>query len=221
MKKIFIISSAFLVFTACNSNTEKNKTEAVISSADSATATESASRDTGNKTEAPVDSATMMKAWTDYMTPGDEHKMLAQQAGNWKEEITMWMNEGAPARKYNNTGSIKMISNGLYQESTHKGNMDGMAFEGRSTMGYDKAKKKFVSSWIDNMGSGIVYMEGTYDSANKMITMMGNMTDPVSGKMVDTKETMTTIDDKTIMLEMYETRNGKERKTMEIKMSKM
>lgn len=220
MKRIFIIASALFALVGCNTKEENKKDEAVISSADSAKATESVSTSSAAVAEAPVDSATMMKAWTAYMTPGKEHAMMASQVGNWKEDMTMWMSEGAPAQKYTTTSSIKMILNGLYQESVHKGNMNGMAFEGRSTMAFDNAKKKFVSSWIDNMGSGIIHMEGTYDSTNKMITMMGNATDPVNGKIVDMRETMTTIDDKTVMLEMYETRGGKERKNMEIKMTK-
>jgi hypothetical protein len=30
-----------------------------------------------------------MKAWQNYMTPGDIHKMLASADGTWNEEITM------------------------------------------------------------------------------------------------------------------------------------
>ena len=221
MKKLFIIATALIAFAGCNTKDETKKEEAMISSADSAKSTESASVPSTTVADAPVDSATQMKAWMAYMTPGKEHAMLASQVGNWKEDMTMWMSEGAPAKKYTSTSTNKMIFNGLYQESVHKGNIDGMAFEGRSIMSFDNAKKKFVSSWIDNMGSGIMHMEGTYDSTNKMITMMGNAVDPVNGKTIDMKETMTFIDDKTVILEMYETRGGKERKNMEIKMTKM
>ncbi len=219
MKRIFIITSALFVFISCANKDETKKEEAVISSSDSAKSTDAATTQTN--VDPPVDSATMMKAWMEYMTPGQAHAMLAKQVGNWKEDLTMWVTEGAPAKKYTASGNIKMMYNGLYQEYLHKGNMDGMAFEGRGTMAYDNAKKKYVSSWIDNMGSGIMNMEGTYDSTNKTITLMGNATDPVTGKTIDMRETMTTIDDKTMILEMYETRNGKERKNMEIKMTKM
>jgi hypothetical protein len=36
-----------------------------------------------------------MKAWQNYMTPGDIHKMLAASDGTWNEDITMWMAPGA------------------------------------------------------------------------------------------------------------------------------
>lgn len=31
-------------------------------------------------------------------------------------------------------------------------------------MGYDNAKKKFVSTWIDNLGTGIINMPGEWNS---------------------------------------------------------
>jgi hypothetical protein len=114
-----------------------------------------------------------------------------------------------------------MIFNGLYQESVHKGNFGGMPFEGHGTLGYDNAKKKFVSSWIDNMGTGIMYLEGSYDPSSKMVTLLGNCIDPSTGMPMDIRETMTIVDDKTMLMEMYDKKNGKERKSMEIRMTKM
>ncbi len=45
-------------------------------------------------------------------------------------------------------------------------------FEGMSLMGYDNAKKVFMSSWVDNMGSGIMQMEGTWDPNTKTINFV-------------------------------------------------
>ena len=35
------------------------------------------------------------------------------------------------------------------------GKMKDMQFKGMGVEGYDNVKKKFVASWIDNMGTGI------------------------------------------------------------------
>ena len=43
--------------------------------------------------------------------------------------------------------------------------MMDMSFTGMAIEGYDNVKKKFVSSWIDNMGTMILNSEGTYDPA--------------------------------------------------------
>ena len=45
--------------------------------------------------------------------------------------------------------------------------MMGMPFQGMSTMAYDNGKKTFMSTWIDNMGTGILETEGTYDAGTK------------------------------------------------------
>ncbi len=168
-----------------------------------------------------MDSAAMMKAWQSFMTPGDMQKMLAKSEGVWNEEVTTWMDPSKPPQKSTATCTNKMVLNGLYQESVHKGTMMGMPFEGHGTVGYDNAKKVFVSSWIDNMGSGIMYAEGAWDNASKSLVMKGKTTDPRTGKDTDVKEVMKFIDDNNQTLEMYGAGpDGKEMKMMEIKFTR-
>ena len=171
-------------------------------------------------TEAQSDSAAMTKAWMAYMTPGEQHKMLAKSDGMWNEDITMWMAPGAPPQKSTATVENKMILNGLYQQSISKGNFGGMPFEGISTVGYDNGRKMFVLTWIDNMGTGITSMEGPWDATKKMINFKGWTTDPMTGKSMAVRETFHIIDDNTQMMEWYDTKDGKERKTMEIKFTR-
>ena len=45
-----------------------------------------------------------------------------------------------------------------------------MPFEGMGIVGYDNLLKKFVSVWIDNMGTGLMPGTGTYDAATKTYT---------------------------------------------------
>ncbi len=163
----------------------------------------------------------MMKKWQEYMTPGDMHKMMAESNGDWSEDITMWMAPGAPAEKSTSTCNNTMILGGRYQQSTHKGSYNGMPYEGVSTMGYDNIKKVFESSWIDNMGTGIMNMEGKYDAATKTVTSLGKEVDPMTGKDMDVRETFMMMDKNTQLMTMYMTPvGGKEYKTMEIKFTR-
>lgn len=157
-----------------------------------------------------------MQAWMDYMTPGDMHSMLASYDGTWKEEITHWMAPGAPPVKQESEMTSEMIMDGRYQRSVHRGDFQGMPFIGESVTGYDNARKVFVNTWIDNMGSGIMYSEGAYDPTVKAINYIGSMTDPTSKKVLKVREVHTFVDDNTQKLEMYLTQDGKETKTMEI-----
>lgn len=171
----------------------------------------------------PVDSATANKAWMDYATPGDMQKMLAKSDGMWIGETTIWMEDGGKPMTSKSEATNKMVFDGRYQVSEHKGNFMGMPFEGMSITGYDNAKKKFVSNWIDNMGTGIMHTEGDWNASKKSIEFNGKMTDPSRpGKDCDVREVYTFVDDTHQTMEMYgpDSKTGKEFKTMEIKFTK-
>ena len=169
-----------------------------------------------NQLLAQADQDAAMKAWMTYMTPGDVHKLLAKDDGDWNEEITLWMAPGAPPQKSTASVTNKMILGGRYQESKHMGNFMGMPFEGYGLLGYDNAKKVFVSSWIDNMGTGIMTMEGKWEEKAKTINFTGTTTDPATGKSIPVRETFTYIDSNKQRMEMFITQDGKEYKSMEI-----
>ena len=88
-------------------------------------------------------------------------------------------------------------------------------FVGMSIEGYDNVKKKFVSSWIDNMGTGIMNSEGTYDPASKTLTYFAEY-EPMPGMKTKTRQVLKLTDKDHRTLEFFEDRGGKEVKTMEI-----
>jgi len=165
---------------------------------------------------------TMMKAWEAYATPGDAHKELAKEVGAWTTESTMWMMPNDPKpMKTTGTAEIKMAYGDRYQIGTHKGDFMGMPFEGTSTVGYNNASKKWESTWIDNMGTGVMFMSGVYDPKTKTSTFVGRCTDPITGKEKSVRETYTIVDDNTRKMTMYDTdEKGKEYKTMEMTMKR-
>ncbi|WP_339889880.1 DUF1579 domain-containing protein [uncultured Flavobacterium sp.] len=167
--------------------------------------------------ETPLDSATIAKAWTDYATPSKAHEMLAKDTGTWDADMTFWMPESPEPQKAKSVATYKMILDGKYQEGIFKGDMWGMPFEGRGLTAYDNASKEFITTWIDNMGTGMLVSRGQYDEASKSITFSGNMVDPVTGKEKKVKEVITYIDDKNQKMEMFEVNSdGTEFKNMEI-----
>lgn len=160
------------------------------------------------------------KAWKEYMSPGEAHKMLARSSGEWNEELTMWMDAGSPPTKHTATAVTKMIMDGRYQQTLHKGTFNGMPFEGVGITGYDNAKKVFFSTWIDNMGTGIMYSEGKWKEPGKSIEFTGKTFDPVSGKELIVRDVLRVIDNNTQLMEMYTTKDGKEYKSMEIRLTR-
>lgn len=145
--------------------------------------------------------------------------MLAAQSGNWTSDIKMWMDPSKPPMTSKSKDVYKMVLGGRYQESTHNGSMMGEPFTGVSTLAYDNAKKKFINTWIDDMGTGLMVMEGDYDAASKTLNLKGEMVDPTTGKDCKVRQVVTFVDDKNMSVEMYMNPPGldKEFKTMEIK----
>ncbi|WP_259067804.1 DUF1579 domain-containing protein [Mucilaginibacter sp. X4EP1] len=165
--------------------------------------------------------ADAMKKWTDFMTPGDMQKILAAANGKWSEDITLWMAPGQPPSKSTGIVDYKMILGGRYQQGNITASFNGMPYEAVSITGYDNMKKLFFSSYVDNMGTGVLNMEGPYDAATKTITLTGTEMDPVTGKEMKMRETLKMVDDYTEVTAMYDITGGKETKIMEITLKHM
>ena len=167
--------------------------------------------------EAAPDSAAVAKAWADYATPSKAHEMLAKDTGIWDADMTFWMEGNPEPQKATSVATYKMILDGKYQEGIYKGNMFGMAFEGRGMTAYDNASKEYIATWADNMGTGLLVSRGQYDEATKSITFNGKMVDPVTGKEKSIKEVITYIDADNQKMEMFDINaDGTEFKNMEI-----
>jgi hypothetical protein len=168
--------------------------------------------------------AEMMAKMMELSKLSENHKLLADLAGTWTYTITMWMAPNAPPMK--STGNLvrKPIMGGRYFNVDVTGKMkmpgpDGklkdFEFKGMSTEGYDNVKQKFVSTWTDNMGTGITLSEGTYDPATKTFTYTSEM-EPMPGMKTKVREVLKVADKNHHNFEWYEDRGGQEVKTMEI-----
>lgn len=167
--------------------------------------------------KAPLADSVMMQNWKAYMTPGKEHQMIKSWNGTWLGEMTMWMSPGAAPTKAVISVSNKMILGGRYQVSNQKGMVNGMPFEGQSILGFDNARKDYVASWVDNMGTGIIKMEGPWNETTKTIDLRGTEIDPGTGKEKSIRESFRIMDNDRQIMAMFETgEDGKETKVMEV-----
>lgn len=211
--KNFLTTTAMVTILLSSCNNENKSGEGAEAAKDSAHTTTTES--TTPALAPPIDTAAMTKAWMDFAKPGDMHAWMAKLNGSWEADITSYSNPAAPEKSKGKAVYTASL-NGLYQEGKVSGTMMGMPFEGKSWMGYDNSKKMFVSTWIDNMGSGIVYMTGTYDEASKTLTLKGTQTDPYTGKDAALREVMKVTDDNNFSMEMYGAApDGKEMKFMD------
>jgi hypothetical protein len=164
-----------------------------------------------------MDEKAMMEAWAKVASPGTEHKALASSVGSWDVAVKSWMKPGDPPMESKGTAENRMIMGGRFLEQRFTGTMMDMPFEGLGHTGYDNYKKKYVTTWMDNLGTGVMTGLGTADSAGKVITFTGEMDDPVQGKTNPYKNTLTVVDDDHQLFEMWSPGpDGKMAKMMEI-----
>ncbi len=128
--------------------------------------------------------------------PGPEHDLLKKMEGSW--DIVM----KAGGMEMKGTVSSKMDLGGLWLASALKCEFPGGAFEGRGMDTYDAAKKKYISVWVDSMGTQPMIMEGTYDKEKKVLTMAGDGPGP-DGKPAKWKSLTKFADEKTIHFDMF------------------
>ena len=166
------------------------------------------------------DQAEQMKIWTDYMTPGPMHEMLAKSVGEWKTISKFWMDPAGDPMVVEGTGKTEMILGGRYQKMTSYSTMMGMETEGISTIGYDNATEEFTMTWIDNIGTGTAIAKGKYDESTNSIIMNGTMVDPMSKQEMNFKQIFKFMDDDHHLIEMFLDYNGKEFKSMEIEFTR-
>jgi hypothetical protein len=160
----------------------------------------------------------MMKKMEELAAPAPEHKLLASLAGEWETESRCYM-AGPEAPPTVNKGICKgrMILGGRFLQEEFEGDMMGKKFHGVGLTGFDKFNGKYVSTWIDDMGTGIFVSEGTSDASGKVLTLNGKMDDPMTGEKAKPMQLVLRISspDKRVM-EMHDVGLGEKGKMMEI-----
>ncbi len=168
------------------------------------------------KREGKMDMQAAMKVYKKLGTPGAPHRLLARMEGSWLARVKSWMEPGTPPMESAGASDNKMILDGRFLRQEFTGDMVGSPFTGIGLTGYDNHTKKYVSTWMDSMGTAILYFEGTAGARGKTITQECRYDDPIRGP-TKWRSVTRIVDDGTHVFEMYETpKKGKEVKMMEI-----
>ena len=158
----------------------------------------------------------MMEVYTKLATPGEPHQQLAALAGSWTTKSKEWMEPGKPPMESTGSAEMKRLLDGRFLHQEYTGDMMGKPYTGMGITGYDNLRKRYVSTWIDSMGTGIFTMEGTASADGKTITMKGQHAEP-GGGMMNHRAVWKLVDANTQIFEMYGVHKGKkEMKMLEI-----
>lgn len=121
-----------------------------------------------------------MEAWVKAMTPGKYHAHLAQLEGDWRYSLKWWSDPAAEPLESAGTCKKTMIFGGRYLQEEFNGDFMGQPFHGLGITGYDNTSGQFVSTWIDNAGTGILFSSGQSDASGKVQTFHSDHLNPVT-----------------------------------------
>ena len=99
----------------------------------------------------------------------EHHKRILAGVGDWEGTITMFMPGAEPTPM---PAQEKVEALGSYwTTSTFTSDMGGMAFMGKSSLGYDTEKKQYVGTWIDSTTTYLTVMTGEFDAKKSALIM--------------------------------------------------
>jgi len=169
----------------------------------------------GKKAEKPMDPQARMEVYTKLAAPGEQHKQLASLAGSWTTKTKEWMEPNKPPVESTGSAEMKMLLDGRFLQQELTGQIMGQPFSGIEITAYDNLLKRYVTSWMSTMSTGIFMMEGTASTDGKTITLKGQHAEPGGGYMKH-RAIWKIMDSNTQTFDMYGTHpGGKEWKMME------
>jgi hypothetical protein len=162
------------------------------------------------------DPQAMLEEYQKLATPGAPHKKLAALEGTWTTHTKEWTEPGKPSTESTGTCEYKTLLDGRYVQQDCTGTVMGHSFTGIGLSGYDNFTKKYMTTWVDSLGTGIFSMEGQAGADGTTITLYGRHADPFEG-LVRHRAVWKFPDDNTQILELYDSHEkGKEKLLMEI-----
>jgi hypothetical protein len=173
------------------------------------------------------DMAAAMKAWKDAMSPGPEHRKLAQFIGKWDTKTRVWWGgPGTPPMETPGTSDVQWaLENRFLIERTEytfmipdeTGAMNPVPTRGIGLTGYDNYRKMYVACWADSMGTQLLTMRGGSDPSGHVFTAYGEMDEPMLGVIGRTvKYVSRIVDQDRRFFEIYDLHAGEDYKVVEI-----
>jgi hypothetical protein len=181
---------------------------------------------TANAAEPPkgAPSEADMKKMMELGMPGEKHKALDGMVGTWDYTVTYKMSPDAPEQTSTGISDNKWVLDGRFVQQNVGGTMDmngeKKEFKGVGYIGHDNVKGEYISTWMDNMSTGLMTSNGIYDEASKSIKESGQFYCPIKNGEIKFESELKFIDATHYSHTMYDVSSGEKSKMMEITYTK-
>jgi hypothetical protein len=127
----------------------------------------------GASTQVPAQTmARMEKLGEAFATPNENHEFLARLTGEWDTSSSVL---GLPNES--GVASFSMILGNRFVNGDVRGTFANVPYVGRVTIGYDNYKHKFVASFLNDLGTSMLYAEGMLDTSGNTLSLWGTIDD--------------------------------------------
>lgn len=160
-----------------------------------------------------------MQACMAAATPGPMHERLAKGVGTWKGACKMWMPGATEPVASECTTTISPMMDGRFVRIESSGEMPGMGpFQGFGLNGFDNVSQKFVMTWADNMGTGMMNGTGELSEDGKTLTWSCSFNCPITKGPMKCRQIERQTGKDTMTVEMFgpDPKTGRDYKMMQI-----
>ncbi len=129
-----------------------------------------------------LDKVKAMELMAKYTTPGENHKRLAKQLGEW--DVTLELRSpGMAPMKGTGTAKTEWLIEGRFLHETLKGNFGPIPYEAHLILGWDNYKKKHVGCVVNNVSTGLHHFEGgVVDPTHKVQVVWHTLDEYLTGE---------------------------------------
>jgi hypothetical protein len=119
-----------------------------------------------------------------FSTPGAAHRELERFLGEWDTVTRVWLEPGGePYAESAGTASHRWLEEGRWLALESEGSVMEIPHHGFGMLGYDNFKQKYVGSFVDNITTSIVTMEGSWEDAGTTpLRLFGTVDEPLTGE---------------------------------------
>ena len=157
-----------------------------------------------------------MAAMAELAKPGPEHERLQVFLGEWTTRTKAWYDPAQPPAESGGSATYASVLGGRFVRADYRGDMMGMPFTGELTLGYDKARKQYVSTWCDTLSTALEVSRGSCSEDGKVFTLTGETYDPSLKTLAPSKHVTTVVSADSFRFEFFMQYDGKWVKSFEI-----
>jgi hypothetical protein len=170
----------------------------------------------GQDAKAPPSPQELLKALAKAGTPGPEHKKLEPFVGDWNVAIKLWTDPNQSPAQATGTAQRKWIMGGRFIQETVQIDCHGKTFEGMGLVGYDAGQKKFTAVKVCGLCGTISHGLATCSASGTKFECTKEECCPITGQKIKGRDEVLIENNDRIVVNVFKTIEGKERKVMEI-----